>query len=310
MDDLVQPLHGAHDLQIARETHAQAHVDVAHLQSRRQAVTGDVGDREAENLVGDRNQIVEVAADRLHRLDLAVEIEIAVDRHAPGQDRRLDLARLVEDLGHAVLAQLLVDRVAQHAERKEHVVVVGARIDVEGEQELLVAELDRGEALDAELALELLVDARIPGVHVHDPLGERDLDRRVTRRHAQPALDRLGVRKGRDHFVGVVAPAVEAAAADAQRVLETADHRAGEGVDGRAGVARGLDLAHDLLDLLHQLPVVDRRRVGCAQISGLLVSSARPRRRQPRSIRARTMRSWAATAADVLRTSLQRMENA
>ena len=47
---LVQPLDRAHDLEVAAEAHAQAHVDVAHLERRRQAVARDVGDRDAHDL--------------------------------------------------------------------------------------------------------------------------------------------------------------------------------------------------------------------------------------------------------------------
>ena len=54
MDDVVELLHRADDLEVAVGGHAQAHVDVAHDQRRGKAVAGAVGDGEAEDVVGDR----------------------------------------------------------------------------------------------------------------------------------------------------------------------------------------------------------------------------------------------------------------
>jgi len=62
VDDPVHALDGAHDLEVARQAHAQPHVDVAHLQRGGQAMAGDVGDRQAEDLVGDRDVVEERAA--------------------------------------------------------------------------------------------------------------------------------------------------------------------------------------------------------------------------------------------------------
>jgi len=66
-DDRVEPLDGAGDLEIARDPHAQADVDVAHLESGRQSVPGGVGDRDVDDLLRDRDEVVEVAADDLGR---------------------------------------------------------------------------------------------------------------------------------------------------------------------------------------------------------------------------------------------------
>ena len=64
VDDAVQALDRAHDLEVALDRHAQARVDVAHLEGRRQAVARGVGDRDAEDAVGDRDEVEVVAARR------------------------------------------------------------------------------------------------------------------------------------------------------------------------------------------------------------------------------------------------------
>ena len=86
VDDVVHPLDRAHDLEVAREAHAQPHVDVAHLEGGRQAVAGDVGDRESEDLLGHRDEVVEVPPHRLHRIGAAGQVEVAVDGRAARQD--------------------------------------------------------------------------------------------------------------------------------------------------------------------------------------------------------------------------------
>jgi len=51
--------------------HPQPHVDVAALESGREAVPRDVGDRQTQDLLGHRDVVEEVAADALHRLRAA-----------------------------------------------------------------------------------------------------------------------------------------------------------------------------------------------------------------------------------------------
>mgnify|MGYP003390364269 CR=1 FL=1 len=58
----------------------------------------------ARQVAAEVDEVVEVAAHLLHRTRRAGQVEVAVDRHALGQDRGLDQARLLEHLGHAVLA--------------------------------------------------------------------------------------------------------------------------------------------------------------------------------------------------------------
>ena len=262
VDDVVEALHRAHDLEVAGQPHAQPHVDVAHLQRRRQAVAGDVGDRQAEDLRADRDVVEEVAAHLVHRLGVAEDLEVAVDRLALGQDRDLNLPRLVEDAHHPLLADLLVDAVAQDAEREQQIVAVAAGGDVEGQQVLLVADLDGGELLNVEVLLEVGIDAVVVAAHVDGALLEQPLDRRVAARHPDLGVDRFGVREGRQEQVVLALPLVQAAAVDAQLAAELGDQPLDHHVDGLPDVVGALDGGDHLLDLLHQLAVVDGSGLG------------------------------------------------
>ncbi len=270
VDDPVHALDGAHDLEVARQAHAQPHVDVAHLQRGGQAMAGDVGDRQAEDLVGHRDVVEEVAADGLHRLRAAVHVEVAVAGGAARQDRGLDLARLLENPFHALAPQLLVDAVAHDAEREQDVVAVAARGDVEGQDVLAVADLDGGEALHAQQVLQGLVDARIVGVHVHRAVLDQQLDRRVGDRHLEAARHLLGVAEDAREDVERAAAAIQAAAVDPQLVAEVDDDALDQRLDGRALVLGAIERRHQLLDLLHQRPVVDRARVDRRRQGGFL----------------------------------------
>ncbi len=183
VDDAIHALDGAHDLEISRQAHAQTHVDVTHLQRGGQAMPRDVGDRQAEDLVGDRNVIEEITADGLHRHGAPVQVEVAIGGGAARQDRRLDLALLLEDPFHALAPQLLVDAVTHDAEREQDVLAVVAGGDVEGQDVLLVADLDGGESLHSQQVLQLLVHPRIVGVHEDRPVFGQQLDRRIGDRH-------------------------------------------------------------------------------------------------------------------------------
>ena len=65
-------------------------------------------------------------------------------------------------LSMRVAADLLVDAVAQDAEREEDVVPVVARGDVEGEDVLLAPHLDGGELLHPQEVLQVAVDVAGP----------------------------------------------------------------------------------------------------------------------------------------------------
>ena len=67
--------------------------------------------------------------------------------------------------------------------------------DVEGEEVLLVAHLDGGEALDSEQVLEAGVDHRVGAVHDDGALLHDLLDQRVGRRHLEPGRQGRGLRR-------------------------------------------------------------------------------------------------------------------
>src|SRR5204863_10209349 len=114
---------------------------------------------------------------------------------------------------------------AKDAERKEEVLGPDARVDVEREEEARVAERHRGEAVDAELGLELAVDRRVEEVRDDDPFllgshdrpvvrGDRTRRRRLARA-SEPALE----------DVEAFPPRVETAAEDAELAAEVPHHR-------------------------------------------------------------------------------------
>src|ERR1051326_2029152 len=83
---VIQLLHRPDDLEIAVGRHPQTHVDVADDQRGREAVTGAVGDREAEDIVSDRDEVVEIAADDLRRDGPSPDVEAGVLRNAARED--------------------------------------------------------------------------------------------------------------------------------------------------------------------------------------------------------------------------------
>ena len=148
---------------------------------------GDVGDGQSQNLFGHRDVVVEVAAHRFHRIGAAGEIEMTVGRRAAGEDGGLDLARLGEDPFHPLAPDFLIQAVAQDAQGEEDVVPAVVGIHVEGQDVLLVSDLDGDELADADQVLEALVHPRIVGVHVDRALFQHELDRGIGERHLEPA---------------------------------------------------------------------------------------------------------------------------
>ena len=159
-----------HDLEVPGDAHPQAGVDVADLQRRGQTMAGRVGDRDALDLLGDLDEVEEVAADDLRRHREPADVEDSGARRALRQDRHLDLTRLVHDRDEAFLPELLIHGVAEDPERGDQVVVGRVRVDREREDVLVVPHRDRGEALHAEPTLELRVHAGRRQVEKDDTL--------------------------------------------------------------------------------------------------------------------------------------------
>ena len=97
MNDVIELFESADDFEIAIGGHAQAHINVTHNESRRQAVAGTVGDCDSQNIVGDRDEVIEISADDLRRHRATPDLESAVLRNALRQNRLLDALRLDDE---------------------------------------------------------------------------------------------------------------------------------------------------------------------------------------------------------------------
>ncbi len=252
VNDAVQALDRADDLEVALDSHAQARVHVADLEGRREAVAGGIGDGDAEDPVRDRDEVEVVASDQFGRRRVAGQLERSAPERPLRKDRHLDPPGFLEGRHVAVLPQLLVDRQAQDAERR-HQVVLGRRgVDRKRQDVLVVADRDRGEALRAETALELRVDTRSRQVHHGHALVHDALDRRVVLRDEEARGDRRNVAEGADQLVAAVATDVESSAAHAEHFGELLDHGRGGLHDRRRRVGRLLDRLDRFLDLAEE----------------------------------------------------------
>src|SRR5437879_1744785 len=143
-----------------------------------------IGDRDAEDVVGDRNEVVEVAADDLRRHRLSPDVETLVLRYALRKNRFLDALGFDDQRFVPLGAQALVDRVSHEVEREEDVVSAQFRRNVEAEDVLVVVAGGNGcETLRPETLLELAVDARIIAIHDDHAVPERQLERFVMLRN-------------------------------------------------------------------------------------------------------------------------------
>ncbi len=248
VDDAVQLLHRPHDLEIPLDAHAQARVDVAHLQRGGQAVARGVSDGDAHDAFGDRYEIEEVAPDELRRIRVAGHLDGPLPERAPRQDRHLDLPRLVQGRDVPRLPQLLVHGMAQDTERGHEVFVGRPRVDREGQDELVVPHRDRRKPIDTERPFELRIDARRIETHDDDAVLEDPIDWGIGVGDEETGLDGLDVPEGADQLVAAVAGLVEARAAHAERALEMFDDGRGRVRHRRRGVGR---LANRLHRLLH-----------------------------------------------------------
>ena len=225
VEDPVQPLERPGDLQVAPDRHPEADVDVADEKGGEEAVPGGVGDRGAEAVVPDRDEVVEVAAHQLGRTRDRRDVEVADGRDGAREDRLLDPVRLLDQPLQLLGPELAVDGRPDDAEGEEKVGRRDARRDVEGEQIPLVSHRDRREALHAEARLELAVDGRVGEVGQVDPVREGAPDGRVVGGDGQARLDLPRAAEALRQDVLVVAPDVEASAEDAELVPEVPDDR-------------------------------------------------------------------------------------
>src|ERR1019366_2596472 len=100
--------------------------------------------------VAERNEIVEIAADRLRGQREHIELEIPHLRHRARKDRLLDAPGVLRKAPQSLRAYLRIDDRPDDPERQEKVLRTGFRMDVERKEIPLLAEGDRREARDAE----------------------------------------------------------------------------------------------------------------------------------------------------------------
>src|SRR5262249_39818758 len=154
------------------------------------AVAGGVGDGEAKHALGQHDEIVEIASDLFRRNRSAPEIEIAELGKLLGEELELDPLGLVDDVLEGLLPQLEVDRMADRRERDTQVLSDDAAAHRERDDPRgALADRDRGEAADADLLLDLPVEALVLRPHIDvAALGER-LQRRVAGGHPETGLE-------------------------------------------------------------------------------------------------------------------------
>jgi hypothetical protein len=107
-------------------------------------------------------------------------------------DRLLDAPRFVEEAFQLLGADFGVHDGADDAERHEQVLGLDARVHVEGDEVLALSERDRGEAVDAELALEILVHRGILDIREDEAVLFGALERRVRCRDRHAGRRLLG----------------------------------------------------------------------------------------------------------------------
>ena len=206
VEDPVQPLDDPRDLQVAADSHPEAHVDVPDEEGREEAVAGRVGDRGAEAVGGERDEIVEVPPHRLRRCRDRPDLVVPDLRERAREDRLLDPAGLLEKALEPLAPHLRIEDGADDPEGDQEVVRGDARVDVEGEDEGAVAERDRREPRDTEAGLELAVDRGVLQVGEDDSLVESPVDRPVRHRDGEPLGDLSGAPEAALEDVVVVLP--------------------------------------------------------------------------------------------------------
>ena len=170
------------------------------------------------------------------------------------QDRVLDLARILHDRDHPLLAQLLVDGEPDDVERAEQLLgVVSGALDVEGQHVLTVRHRDGGELVaGAELALEVLVEALVVALHDHQAGVEELTERRVGAPHPEPDGRLVGGAEALDQLVAAVGVDVDAAAGDPEIVGEVGGEELGGVVDDLQGGRAEGDGLEGVLDAVEQ----------------------------------------------------------
>src|ERR1019366_1598563 len=288
VQDAVQPLDRAGDLEVVSDPHAQPDVDVAHEEGRKEPVARGVRDRGTEAQVAEWKKIVEIAADGFSGKREPVKLEVPHLRHRARKDRLLDAPGVLQKALQAPGAHLRIDDRPDDPERKEEVLLTGPRMDVEGEKIALLAEGDRREARDAEALLELPVHGWIIEVGERHPVFSRPPDRAVVGGDGDPLGDVARAAESPLEEVLVLAPHVEPAAQDPELVPAIPDDRLAHAHDRHENVLTAFDGLESPLDVLQEQAVVHRASVTGAAVGG---ASAEGRASMARAIRTSPARS-------------------
>src|ERR1017187_7997779 len=259
VQDAVQPLDRAGDLEVASDAHAQADVDVAHEKRREKAVARGVRDRRAEAQIAEREKIVEVAADGLGGKGKPVELEVPHLRHRARKDRLLNSPGVLPETLEPLRAHLRVDDGPDDPEREEEILLTRSRMDVKREEIALPAEGDGREARHAEALLELAIHGRVVEVGKRQPVLLRAADGPVVGRDRDARGDSTRTAETPLEDVLVLAPHVKAPAEDAQLIPEIPDDRLAHLHDRREDVLAAFDGLESPLDVLQEEAVVHRR---------------------------------------------------
>ena len=120
------------DAQAILDAHAQSDDGVPRLQRRGEAVAGRVGDGDAEGAGRDGDEVEQVAADLLGRYRAAPQVVAREAGRSRRKQRTLDRPHLGDVILEPGLAQLEVDRVADHVQRVDYMFAVGVIPQAEG----------------------------------------------------------------------------------------------------------------------------------------------------------------------------------
>jgi hypothetical protein len=217
-------------LVLPSEAHPQAGENVAHLKGRRQTVAGSVCNHNVKNIVVEGDHIVEIAANDFRGDGPCSDLEVARLRDLARQDGVLNLARILDQRHHPILAQFLVDGQPNDVEGRDQVfVVLVVGFDIERQYVAGVGNSNRRKPLACpQICFETLIEAGIIPPHDHRTHIQQPFEWRIGLPHSQPDGLARSVAKGLHQLVAAVVLGVNPPALD----TEVAGKILGEKVSG------------------------------------------------------------------------------
>jgi hypothetical protein len=264
------------NFQVLLSSHAQAHDGVPGLEGGGKAVAGGIADGDSQG-TGEHLLEVEDVAPHDHRRPGAESHVVAVEPgRLPGEQRGLDLPRLLDELDELALAQSQVGDRAQGDEgvdqllvrhrllKRERKEMVAGRADDDGREDV---RLDR--------PLDGTVEAGVRVPHEDPPLAQEVLEDRVAHRHAVPQGNGPALSELLEQLEDVPHAAIGPAAGDqrsrcARRLDQGLQEVMGHGL-AVAELLQGVrDLAEPAVEVVHgQGPRIDRVAVRSRRRDGL-----------------------------------------